>query len=340
MKHTRLASVIFCVVCSLSFMCSAADQAAFNGKAYSSNWRNYATDHLRVTVDSRGMITVKTGAAAMTLGLSPIMGGGAWRRAEFMDVPSVRDGRTVTNGFEITGEATGGANVVLSVTVADDAVSCVCSSDAPASLVGTFPVVPEANWFRSQDGAGKNIQGELWGEFQDLSLHDFIEYTYLERRLRLEFGSDQPLVLHSGASPRPGEYALIPSSFNLAFTKTNSAHRIRFAVKSLSPDRAPLADPASPVVTRPFDPRRLMHPTDTLPARFVAQGGRPPIFKQKETPAFRLTLPDGWKPGTKTEIRCVAAMSDAVVQALPVPQIEQGVCDVVLKALTKGPYRL
>ncbi|MDD5704920.1 MAG: LamG domain-containing protein [Kiritimatiellae bacterium] len=243
------------------------------------------------------------------------------------------------NIIEIKGATSGGSNVVMTVKVSieGDAVTCEYESGTPMELRGTFPAVPEVNWFKSEDASGKEVQGELWGEYKELKLFNCVDYTCLNRRDRLSFGSGAPIVLE------PCGYGCEPATFSLASTKVGDKHKIRFAFHSLNPADAPLADPKSPVVTKPFNRNKLCVLSRTTGVDFTARKGGPAVFKLAEKLAFTMTLSDAEQKrlsGKPLEIRCVYAMNDSVVQTIPLNEFKGASCDVNIDPVRQGPYRL
>ncbi|MDD5706699.1 MAG: LamG domain-containing protein, partial [Kiritimatiellae bacterium] len=244
---------------------------------------------------------------------------------------------TCQQGFTVKGTRPDGSALTMTVRVTGDALSCDYVSDKPLTLNGGFPAVPEANWFRSRAKDGTEIQGELWGTFTNLNLYNFVEYTLLERRLRFGFGPESPLAVS------PCESFWKPASFTLSSSKEGNAHAIRFSVRSLLPWKAPLAAANAPVVTRPFDRSKLTVASAQTTVELTAPNGGPAIFKHDEKVALRMTLSaDARKTlaGQTAEARCVDALSDTVVETLPVGEIKDGACDLAPKPVQQGPYRI
>ncbi|MDD5707211.1 MAG: LamG domain-containing protein [Kiritimatiellae bacterium] len=241
--------------------------------------------------------------------------------------------------FTVKGVTLGGTEVAIAMTlsVSGDTIHCRYEASAPIALAGSFPNAPEANWFRSKDREGRDIQGELWGTYSDLELFEFTEYTHLERRGRLAYGVGNPLIM------QPCRTAWEPATFALGSVQQGNGHVIDFTFQSLDPALAPLAPESAPVVTRPFDRKKLMLIEPPTPVKVEAIGKDAPVFKRSEKLAFRLTLGEGARKtlaGQAPEIRCVDAMTEATVETVAPAIASNGVCEVVLKEVAQGPYRV
>ncbi|MDD5707356.1 MAG: LamG domain-containing protein [Kiritimatiellae bacterium] len=240
--------------------------------------------------------------------------------------------------FTIKGVTLGGTEVAIAMTlsVSGDTLQCRYEASAPITLVGMFPGVPEANWFRSKNGNGKDIQGELWGTFTNLDLFGFLEYNHLERRTRLAFGEGQPLTVKPCGSPTQ------PPAFTLASARKGDTNVIDFTFQSLDPAKAPLAAADVPVVTRPFDRKKLKVREPAVPVKIVALRGEP-VFKRGEKLAFRLTLNDATLKaiaGRTPEVRCIDAMTEAVMEKLALGDPSEGIREITLQEVKQGPYRV
>ncbi|MDD5706606.1 MAG: LamG domain-containing protein, partial [Kiritimatiellae bacterium] len=241
--------------------------------------------------------------------------------------------------FRVKGLISGGTevNIAMTLSVSGDTIQCRYEASAPLMLVGSFPAMPEANWFRSKDEKCQDIQGELWGTYDELKMFDSVEYTHLERRSRLAFGKGSPLVV------RPCESPWAPATFTLASTQEGTTNTIAFTFQSLDPAQAPLAAAQTPIVTKPFDRKKLRVPDSAVPVKLAARRGGEPIFKRGEELAFRLALDAGARKaveGQKPEARCVDAMTEAVVETVVTTADTNGMCELTLKAVKPGPYRI
>ncbi|MDD5705866.1 MAG: hypothetical protein PHR35_08065 [Kiritimatiellae bacterium] len=334
-RPPMLCVALICAAHAAMAATPANEPVPFNGNNYASVWRSYGEKSLQANVDSRGVLSVKTGRAVLLFGIEGQEKGDFWKTAQAVVPPDAA-------GFLVTGTNGVGIVVTLKVVVTNDTVSCVYRADAPLSLTGTFPREPEANWFRSLNEKGRDVQGELWGEYQDLRLHDYIEYTFLENRMRIDFGPGMPMVLKPCTPPRPAGYSLLPPTFTLAFAKDSSGYTANFTVQSLAPEKAPLAGPRVAVVTAPFDRSKLEvnPPRDWKPdVDFAPRKGGPAIFKSNEELAFRMAVTEETRKriaGKPLEVRCVDSLSDAVVETLPLTELG----DVSLKPVKQGPFRI
>ncbi|MDD5705342.1 MAG: hypothetical protein PHR35_05415, partial [Kiritimatiellae bacterium] len=303
------------------------------------DWRSYKQSFIQVNADSRGTFSVRTGRALLSFGMEGQDRSDFWRAARAVVLPD-------NSGFEIVGTNRAGVAITMKVTVTNDTLSCVYRADAPLSLTGKFPGEPEANWFRSLSADGKEVQGEIWGEYRDLRLYEFIEYTYLERRMRIAFGMGMPMALQPCFDPLPQSHRIAPASFTLALAKEGNAYTANFTVQSLAPENAPLADPKSTMVTGPFDRDKMqVNPPKTwVPdVEFLAKNGGPAIFKRAEKPAFRMTLTDDAQKRLSDqpiEIRCVNSLDDVAVERVPLRPPKRKTLVVTLKPVKQGPYRI
>ncbi|MCC6579121.1 MAG: LamG domain-containing protein, partial [Phycisphaeraceae bacterium] len=246
---------------------------------------------------------------------------------------------TSRDSFEIKGTISNGTqgSIVATFSISGDTVACRYSANMPLVLQGTFQPVPEANWFKSKSENGSEIQGELWGEYQDLKLFNLVEYTLLERRIRLMSATTEPLTL------KPCKAGCQPATFTLASRQEGESHVIDFTFQSLDPAQAPLANPQSPVVTKPFDRRKLTPLPPVAEVEFVPQKGKPAIFRRDEKLAFRMTLAEQARKrldGKPLEIRCVQSLTGSVHETLALKTDGNGACAFELKSVAQGPYRI
>ena len=312
---------------------AATGQAtALDLKPYAADWRTLKGAHLEATLDSRGQVSVDTDGAQLVFGLDGQNSGNFWKKATVRDRPGT--------GVEMLGFTRGDLHLKQTVTVVDDTIICIYRADKPFQVVGRFPTQPQANWFRSKDDQGVTVQGELWGTFRDLELHDSLEYTYGQRRLRLIVGPREPLTLQACR-----DYSL-PATFRLNAHRGKKGYLAGLKVISLSPSDAPLAPSGTPVVTRPFDRNKLITgPLTAFPPppgpRFVPRKGHPAIFKRQEPLAFQFS----WNASEQTSsdsltLRCVNAMNDKIVESRTLDGQSVETFDFTLQPVAPGPYRI
>ncbi|MDD5705277.1 MAG: hypothetical protein PHR35_05090 [Kiritimatiellae bacterium] len=327
----------------------------FNGATYLRDWRTMKTPQIQAALDSRGNVTARIGGSALGFGLEGQAGGEYWKKAEARVAP---EPPAAPASIAISGTNRNGVAVQQTVSVSNNTVTCVYRADSPFVLIGRFPEQAEANWFKSRAADGKEVQGELWGESQDLKLYDLVEYTYLESRIRVSFEHGTPLEV------TPCANAIEPATFRLASQPAGAAHEARLTVSNVDPNLAPPAGPDIPIVTRPMNRDKLttgpvkqyvnaaFHPeafvdadTYLAPAQvlFAPLKGQPAIFKRNEKLAFRLQVAGQVVTNAAVaalELRCVNALDDKTVEILPLERLRKNECDIVLKPVQPGPYRI
>ncbi|MDD5707949.1 MAG: hypothetical protein PHR35_18680, partial [Kiritimatiellae bacterium] len=353
MTKTTLATVAILAAAGGWIGAQAGGTDEFNGANYVKDWQSAKTALMRTTLDSRGAVRVGTGQAVVPWGIE-----GQERANYWKDVQATVTTQGVGGScFRIEGTNVLGSPVTQAVTVTDDAVRCLYRADRPFVLRGQFPGEPEANWFKSESAAGQEVQGELWGEYADLTLHRVLEYTYGGRRLRLAFGAECPLRL------TPCETVYEPARFSLASHPTGTVHEIVFDFLSLDSRAAPPARADTPLVTKPMDRNKLItgpiqahlksgfHPeavvdervTEPAAVLFTPRKGHPAVFRRKETLAFDVRL----LPGASTnpiavplEVRCIATLNGKRVENRVVGELDKPAFSLTLKPVEPGPYRL
>jgi len=347
---------------ALGLRCVAGAEAAQNtldGKPYTKACRQIRDKGLECALDSAGAVEVtflmsdngRPYRGPLRVALAG-QGGNFWKEAKVEDLPGAK-------GLAIQGRSKSGLKIKQTVTLSEYAVKCAYETDRETALQGQFPGYTPgwpANWFWAKQ-KGLDVRGELWGTYQPLTIEDSLTLTYLYRRVRLSLGRGSRLTL---TSPKD---LYVGATFDVPGLRKGDAWVTELEVASLPSEKAPLPDPAWPVVTRPFDRNKVVTGAPQLPtapetpkgqaliepAKAVVEPakGQPAVFRKHEVLSFKLKLAPlrGGKAvpeaGVPLTCNCYNSLDDRLIEQSTITYSAEILEPAfTLKPKERGPYRL